>query len=206
MAEIPTSPQQSKKPESSKPIQIIAPLKRTQAGESASYQRQLREKTANYVEGAPEGWSHLVPIMVPAKGTEGNFLPRHGDNFGYYLSDWVSKENLRSYIEREYGIFEFFIIHMIDCEYMPVFIGSTHVAMGCNPGTLLDCVEAYMTHGGDKKNVINKILRRGYRIEVRIKNTLFNMPASLQRKESERMLEEMLGKYDYLWNEECNGY
>lgn len=157
-----------------------------------------RQEVPSHLE-SEDTWSPLVPIMVPAR--EKNYVPRHGNNFGFYLEDWVAKGELQDYIDRDYGIFEFYIIHfrdLSDHEHEPVFIGSTH--MGCYPGTLLECVEIYMENGANKKSLINKALRKGYRIEVRIKNTEFSGDAAALRDESERMQEEMLRTYEYSWN------
>lgn len=76
-----------------------------------------------------------------------------------------------------------------------VYIGSTCTK---NHGSLRTRIKKYCRDGSHKKDYINDALAKGYELEVRMKT-------APDKKEAERLENELLDKYDYAWNERRNG-
>ena len=78
-----------------------------------------------------------------------------------------------------------------------VYVGST-----CRDkaGSLRDRIQNYCRDGSHKKKLMNKALRSGYELWVRVKPT-----RTRSKLNAEKMENKLLDKYNYAWNKRNNG-
>lgn len=139
-----------------------------------------------------KGWSTWKRAMVPSRTKGPNLEPRSEPG-----SEHVGK--MRSGIKYTFGykatrcgIYEW-QARRNDQPNRVVYIGST---CGSNEGALRTRILEYCTNGSHKAKRINKALKRGYELWVRVKVARGSQP----RERAERMENDLLDKYDYMWN------
>lgn len=135
-------------------------------------------------------WSPWITLMVPkVTGLQLDQVQKRPNGF-ILVNNY--KTSIHNYADG-CGIYEWRAKR--NKEVAVVYIGSTCTNKS---ESLRRRVREYCMTGSHKGDFINEALRMGYKLEVRMK------PAST-KEEAEQLENQLLDKYDYAWNERCNG-
>ena len=153
--------------------------------------------------GGKGKWSEWKKAMVPYErvdktGTE--LTEERGPNQDGYM--WSNIDDKLCKVGRLCGIYEFQAkgTKKGQLESAVVYVGST-CPRKKDDGVCLRLksrIIGYCKYGNHKEILINDALSRGYELWVRYKEA-----GSV--KEAQEWENDLLGKYDYAWNQRCNG-
>lgn len=157
--------------------------------------KRLKRESNNLQGSHSHAWTDWVRAIVP---NEERYFDR-ARNCGHI---GFMRTNMRAAFPKRTlemcGIYEWKAVGTFEHqpEYV-VYVGST-----CRgkPGSLEQRIKEYCLMGSHKHDFINKALREGYELWVRVKTS-----ASNEEEDAEDMENKLLEKYNYAWNKRNNG-
>ncbi|XP_031564974.1 uncharacterized protein LOC116300277 [Actinia tenebrosa] len=156
-----------------------------------SFERIKREDVRRVAQLTNSRWSSWYTALVPRapRRNAKNYERRDEGHYGFIYSK--IRERFLSYDD---GIYE---LRVVRGNRKPVvYIGMAHRD---GPGSMNQRILEYCRDGSHKGDLINRAMRLGYTLQVRVQN----IPGSAYHvRECEK---KYLDAYDYAWNEINNG-
>lgn len=166
-------------------------------------QKPLREMS-RLQEQQAQGFTNWVIVMRRLQQRDPNYVRRADNQVGFYNANWAAGERMAEAV-KQCGIYEF---KLKEGGY-----NNAIVYVGCTcrrrqDDSLRQRVNEYLRNGSHKARLINRVLRRGAEIHVRVKpyvcrgaeRALNQLQAGAEQLEN-----ALLASYDYAWNERGNG-
>lgn len=159
-------------------------------------ERLLRENV-DLEDHEAQGFTRWTTVMRQRRRGKHRYVRRQGQE-GFYRSTWAN--GVMADVVAQCGIYELKVV--INGKHKVVYVGCT---CRCREDASLKMrVNEYLQNGSHKARLINRALRRGAEICVRVKPCGQRGNLNQRRERAEGMEKDLLARYDYAWNKREN--